>query len=112
MTRRIIKSDLALTDLEEQAEYLRQRSPRTAMRFLDAAEALIRQLASMPGIGEPFETDNPLFQDLRRFPIPKFPSQIVYDRPLKDRIVVIRVLHDARDADRISGQDTPEDESS
>ena len=112
MNRRIIKTDLALTDLEEQAEYIRLRSPRFALRFLDAAEALFRQLASMPGIGEPFETANPLFQDLRCFPIPKFPSQIVYYKPLRDGIVVIRVLHGARDADRIFGQDTPEDELS
>jgi toxin ParE1/3/4 len=112
MTRRIIKSDLALKDLEEQAEYIRLRSPKAALRFLDAAEALFRQLASMPGIGEPFETANPLFQDLRCFPIPKFPSQIVYYKPLRDGIVVIRVLHGARDVDRIFGQeDAPEDES-
>lgn len=112
MTRRIIKTDLALTDLEEQAEYIRLRSPRSALRFLDAAEALFRQLASMPGIGEPFDTANPLFPDLRCFPIPKFPSQVVYYKPLRDGIAVIRVLHGARDADRILGQETPEDESS
>jgi plasmid stabilization system protein ParE len=64
MTRRIIKSDLALKDLEEQAEYIRLRNPKAALRFLDAAEALFRQLASMPGIGERFETANPLFEDL------------------------------------------------
>jgi toxin ParE1/3/4 len=105
MTGRIIKSALALNDLEEQAEYIRLRSPRAALRFLDAAEALFRQLASMPGMGEPFESDNPLFQDLRCFPIPKFPSQIVYYKPLRDGIVVIRVLHGARDVDRIFGQE-------
>jgi len=104
MSRRIIKSDLALGDLEEQAEYLRQQSPRAALRFLDAAEVIFRQLASMPGIGERYETDNPLFQDLRCFPIPKFPSQIVYYKPLADGIVVIRVLHGARDIDKIFGQ--------
>jgi toxin ParE1/3/4 len=83
------------------------------LRFLDAAEALFRQLASMPGIGERFETTNPLFEDLRCFPIPKFPSQIVYYKPLRDGIIVIRVLHGARDANRIFGQEeAPEDESS
>jgi toxin ParE1/3/4 len=103
MSRRIIRSDLALNDLEEQAEYIRLRSPRAALRFLDAAESLFRQLASMPGIGERFETANPLFEDLRCFPIPKFPSRVVYYRPLQDGIVVIRILHAARDADRIFG---------
>jgi toxin ParE1/3/4 len=109
MSRRIIKSDLALNDLEGQAEYLRQHSPRAALRFLDAAEATFRQLASMPGIGEQYETDNPLYQGLRCFPISKFSSQIVYYKPLADGIIVIRVLHGAQDIDRIfSEADDPE----
>jgi plasmid stabilization system protein ParE len=74
MSCRVIRSDLALIDLEEQSEYIRQHSPRAALRFLSAAEAIFRQLASMPGMGERYETNNPLFQDLRCFPIPKFPS--------------------------------------
>ena len=111
MTGRIIKSDLALDDLEAHAEYLRLRSPRVALRFLDAAEAIFRQLASMPGLGESYETTNPLYQDLRCFPIPRFPSHIVYYTPLADGIVVIRILHGARDVDRILAQeDTPEGE--
>jgi toxin ParE1/3/4 len=101
MSRRIIKSDLALNDLEEQAEYIRQDNPRAALRFLEAAEATFRQLASMPGIGERFETDNPLYQDLRGFPISKFSSRVVYYKPLADGVIIIRVLHGARDVDRI-----------
>jgi toxin ParE1/3/4 len=111
MTRRITKSDLALNDLEEQAEYIRLRNPRAALRFLDAAEALFCQLASMPGIGQLYETTNPLYQDLRCFPVPKFPSHIVYYKPLADGIIVIRVLHGARDIDRIfAEEETPEGE--
>jgi toxin ParE1/3/4 len=101
MSRRIIKSDLALNDLEEQAEYIRQDNPRAALRFLEAAEATFRQLASMPGIGERFETDNPLYRDLRGFPISKFSSRVVYYKPLADGVIIIRVLHGARDVDRI-----------
>jgi toxin ParE1/3/4 len=75
------------------------------LRFLSAAEAIFRQLASMPGLGERYETDNPLFQDLRCFPIPKFPSHIVYYKSVPDGFVVIRVLHGARDIDRIFGRE-------
>ena len=60
MSRRIIRSDLALGDLDAQSEYTRQHNPRAALRFLGAAEATFRQLASMPGLGERFETDNTL----------------------------------------------------
>ena len=105
MSRRIIKSDLTLNDLEEQAESIRLHNPEAALRFLDTAEILFRQLASTRGIGEWVETADPLFEDIRRFPIPEFPSQFVYYKPLRDGIVVIRVLHGARDADRIFGQE-------
>lgn len=100
---RIIKSALALGDLEEQAEYIRQRNPRAALRFLEAAEGTFRLLASMPGIGERYETDNPLYQDLRCLPIHKFPAHIVYYKALADGIIVIRVLHGARDVDQVFG---------
>ncbi len=104
MNRRIIRSDLALNDLAELAEYIRQHNPRAALRFLKAAEATFRQLASMPGMGERYETGNPLYQDLRCFSVSKFPSRVVYYKPLSDGIIVIRVLHGARDVDRVFGQ--------
>jgi toxin ParE1/3/4 len=100
---RVIRSDLALGDLDEQSEYIRQRNPRAALRFLRTAEATFRQLATMPTIGERFETDNTLFQDLRCFPISGFPSHIVYFKPLADGVVIIRVIHAARDVHRIFG---------
>jgi hypothetical protein len=34
MNGRVIRSDLALADLAEQSEYIRQHNPRTALRFL------------------------------------------------------------------------------
>ncbi|MFI5455275.1 MAG: type II toxin-antitoxin system RelE/ParE family toxin [Isosphaerales bacterium] len=75
MSRRIIRTDLVLGDLDAQTEYIRQHNPRAALRFLAAAEATFRQLASMPGLGERFETDNALYQDLRCFSISRFPSR-------------------------------------
>jgi len=108
MSGRIIRSELALGDLDAQSEYIRQHNPRAALRFLAAAEATFKQLASMPGLGERFENDNTLYQDLRCFPISRFPWHIVYYKPLADGVVIIRVIHGARDIDRIFG---PEDES-
>jgi toxin ParE1/3/4 len=111
MSGRVIRSGLALNDLEEQSEYIRQRNPRAALRFLNAAEALFRQLASMPGMGERYESKNPLFEELRCFPIPKFPSHIVYYKSYPDGIIVIRVLHGARDIDGVFGHEGAPDEA-
>jgi toxin ParE1/3/4 len=106
---RIIRSDLALGDLDEHSEYIRQQNPRAALRFLSAAESTFRQLASMPTIGERFETENTAYQDLRCLPISGLSSHIVYFKSLADGAVIIRVIHGARDIDRIFGtEDEPE----
>jgi toxin ParE1/3/4 len=111
MSRRVVRSDLALADLAELAESIRQHNSSAALRFLDAAEATFRVLASMPGMGERYETGNPLDQELRCFPISKFPKRIVYYKPVTDGVVIIRVLHGARDRDQIFGkEDEPKEE--
>jgi toxin ParE1/3/4 len=103
MNGRVIRSDLALADLAEQSEYIRQHNPRAALRFLAAVEGTFRQLASLPGIGERFETDNPIFQDLRCFLVSQFRPFVVYYKPLADGIIVIRVIRGTRNVDRIFG---------
>lgn len=103
MSGRIIRSDLALVDLAEHSEYIREHNPRAALRFLAAVEDTFRRLASAPGIGERFETANPVLQDLRCFSIYQFRPFVVYYRPLADGIIVIRVIRGTRDVDRIFG---------
>ena len=103
MSRLIVKSALALADLEEQSEFLRQSSPTSALRFLDEAEATFRRLAMMPGLGERFEVDNPDLHGLRRASISGFRNHIVYYRAPDDAIVVVRVIHVARDIGLIFG---------
>ncbi len=111
MSRLINKNDLALADLDELAEYIRQHNPRAALRFLECAEATFRRLAAMPGLGARYETDNPLDQDLRCLPITKFATRIVYYKPIADGVVIIRVLHGARDIDRVLGREDEPEES-
>jgi plasmid stabilization system protein ParE len=79
---------LALSDLAEFAEYIRQQPPGSARRFLDEAESTFQQLAAMPGIGQRFVTENPVFQDLRCCNITKFRNYMIYYKPLADGIVV------------------------
>jgi len=47
---------------------------------------------------------------VRCFPISRFPSHIVYYKPLADGVVIIRVIHGARDIDRIFGQQDESEE--
>jgi toxin ParE1/3/4 len=54
-------------------------------------------LAGMPGMGTCYEPDEPLYADLRYFPIARHRKFLAFYRPLPDGIEVLRVLHGARD---------------
>jgi toxin ParE1/3/4 len=106
MSRRVVLSDLARDDLTALSEYLRQRSPPSALRFLDAAKETFALLASMPGLGEPFALEPPLLQGIRRSAVSsRFPSHIIYYRPLDEGIIVLRVVHGSRDTDSLFGDE-------
>ena len=93
--RRVVKHERALRDLELRSEYIRQHNPRAALRFLNAAEATIRQLAASPGIGTRYDSDHPALAELRYFPITRFKNDLVFYRLAKGGIEIVRVLHGA-----------------
>src|SRR5271157_1512988 len=78
--RRVVKHERALRDLELRSEYIRQHNPRAALRFVNAAEATIRQLAASPGIGTRYDSDHPALAELRYFPITRFKNDLVFYR--------------------------------
>ncbi len=52
--------------------YAREAGIRVADRFFAEAEATFARLGSMPGIGTRYEPAEPLYADLRYFPISRF----------------------------------------
>ncbi len=70
---------------------------RVADRFFVQAEATFARLARMPGLGTRYEPDEPLYADLRYFPISRFRQYLVFYRPVPGGIEVLLVLHGARD---------------
>lgn len=98
MTGSVVKLPNALQDLDEAAAYIQLHgTPKRAIRFLRSAESTMAMLAGMPGMGTRYEPDEPLYVDLRYFPIPRFRMYLVFYRPIHDGIEVLRVLHGARD---------------
>jgi toxin ParE1/3/4 len=77
--------------------YAREAGMRVADRFFAEAEATLDRLARMPGMGTRYEPDEPLYADLRYFPVSRFRKYLVFYFPLPDGIEVLRVLHGARD---------------
>jgi toxin ParE1/3/4 len=90
--------------------YVRQGSLPTARRFLRQAEATLKRIASMPGMGTRYEPDEPLYADVRYFPISRFRSYLIFYRPVAGGIEVLRVLHGARDIHGILSEEFGIDE--
>jgi plasmid stabilization system protein ParE len=53
--------------------YLREKTPTTARRFRNQAEATVQRLAEMPGLGSLYEHNHPALAGLRFFPVLYFP---------------------------------------
>ncbi|MEI2769499.1 MAG: type II toxin-antitoxin system RelE/ParE family toxin [Candidatus Competibacter sp.] len=95
--RRIYRRPLAEQDILEHFEYLLGERPEAALRFVDAVEDALRQLADMPlmGVSRPFA--KPGLEDIRMWPIPDFERFLIFYRPHMDGIEAVRVLYGMRD---------------
>jgi toxin ParE1/3/4 len=101
MPRRVIRRPAANRDLIDCFVYIGRDSEESATRFLKVAEQTFLELADMPGMGivtsfNDFEDSN-----LRRWRIRGFENFLIFYRPLEDGIEIIRVLHGAREIERL-----------
>jgi toxin ParE1/3/4 len=88
----IFRTPEAIADLDGIWDYIARDNPVAADRMLDELGEQFILLSDSPEIGElqPKLADG----SYRRF---TFRSYVIYYRPLKDGIVLVRVLHGARD---------------
>jgi toxin ParE1/3/4 len=91
----VMRTALAAEDLLEIWQYVARDDEAAADGLLDGIEAACRMLAANPLAGR---TRDELAQDVRSFPAGRY---VVFDRPIEDGIVVLRVLHGARDLDDV-----------
>ncbi len=95
---RILRRPLADADLVAIFRYYaREAGLPVADCFFREAEATFARLAGTPGMGHRYEAEEPLYADLRYFPVSRFRKYVVFYRAAADGIEVIRVLHGARD---------------
>lgn len=101
--RSLLRSELAIRDLDEHAEYIAQDNLDAAIRFLEAAEETFRQIAEMPGMGSPQEHKHPQLVGVRRWAVMDFPKHLVFYRARDDEVEILRVVHGARDLGALFG---------
>jgi len=101
MTRTLVRSARVRDDLIEIYTYLHTRSPIAADRVLDAIEAAVRGLVTFPERGRLWSSDDLRLAGLRVLAVRRFPSYLVFFRPAPTQIAVYRIVHGAREIDRL-----------
>jgi toxin ParE1/3/4 len=98
---RIVLRQDAIDDIDETSDYIARDNLDAARRFRATVREEIRSLSEMPGMGARREFDNPRLKEVRSWPVKHFMNYLIFYRPIEDGIEVLRVLHGARDIDRI-----------
>lgn len=88
----IVRRPKAAEDIERHAMFIARDSIESALRFLNAAEQTINNLAIFPTSGAPFNSRIPELQGIRTKLVKKFPNYVVFYIEREDVIEVIRVL--------------------
>ena len=95
---RIRQSAAARSDLVEHFVYLAENGGvEIADRFLESAAASFDALAAQPMIGAPLTLQNPALAGVRKWRVTRFDNYLIFYLPRADDMLVMGVLHGARD---------------
>lgn len=101
MICQLVITPAADRDVEEIATFIGQDNFGAAERFVSAATAAFHSLLELPNIGSRVSADDPRLAGLRRRRVPRFANYLIFYRVTEEAIQIIRVLHGARDIERL-----------
>jgi toxin ParE1/3/4 len=94
----VIRRPAAKRDLIDHFVYLGEEAGLgAAERFMEAAKRSFERVRKTPAMGSPCEFLNPVWAELRRWPIMGFSDYLVFYRYRASDVEIVRVLHGARD---------------
>jgi toxin ParE1/3/4 len=100
--RRLVFSDAAIADILEQADwYATQSGTRLARHWETAVTSTISRILRRPALGPACKFRSPAIEGLRRATISKFSRHLLFYRFDDDEVFVIRIVHGARDLERL-----------
>ena len=100
--RRAVKREAAKRDLLRHFVYLAENAtPEVARRFKEAARKTFSKLAETPGMGAPGKVRRGAYADVRLWRVAGFERYLIAYRPLKDGVLIERVVHAAQDYRRV-----------
>ena len=93
----IFRRDAVLHDLIDLAYHIALDDIDAAYRSLMSAEESFRDLERMPLMGSSCEFKNSALDGIRMWHVKDFPIHLIFYRPIRDGVEIIRVLHSSRD---------------
>ena len=102
--KEVVRRPKVYEDLAEISLRIAADDPQAALRFLDAAESTVRQLALSPALGRPRRFQGEHLKDLRSWRINGFAKYLVFYREHAEGLEIIRILHGARDLPQVLGE--------
>lgn len=98
----VVLSDAAALDILEQADWYEEQSgSRLAKRWERAVASGLIFLARNPLSGAPCRFRSTELQDIRRIPISGFPKHLMFYRVSPAGVLVLRIVHGARDLETL-----------
>jgi len=99
---RVIQRVAAKRDLVDHFVFLGENaSIEIARRFLRSANRTFEQLAQTPEIGATRNFLNPHFAGVRMWRITDFERYLVFYRPFKEGVEILRIVHGARNLEAL-----------
>ena len=99
---RITLSELAIADILEQADwYERQAGSALPQRWERGVTRTLLQIAQRPRAGSPCRFKAGELGGIRRAAVSGFPKHLIFYQFQRDEVVVLRVVHGARDLERL-----------
>ena len=95
-------SEAAAADILEQADwYAEQSDEMLAQRWDSAVTSTVLRIAEFPKSGALCHFSSAELQEIRRVPVDEFPKHLIFYRVERKSVVVLRVIHGARDLDSL-----------
>lgn len=99
---RLLVSDAAAADILEQANWYSVQSGKAlAQRWEKAVASSVLRIVNRPRIGTLCTFKSVELQDVRRITIPGFPKHLLFYRFRGGEVLILRVVHGARDLERL-----------
>lgn len=94
----LVRLPQAMADLVETADYIAADDPEVADRFFDAFEITLEEIRNSPKIGSVRRFKDKI--DVRMWFVRGFEKSLIFYTENADEIVILRIIHTARDYNR------------